>query len=103
MIFKKKGMIDVGELQRQGKITPVNHEVNVQSDKNGFVDMKSANNNTRFYGNTEDKNSEGTYNKREVDEKMQKLDSLIYKLEQRIELLERKVGIDNNPTPSINW
>lgn len=43
------------------------------------------------------------YDKREVDAKIENLDNKIYKLEQRIEVLERKTGVGFNNNPTGGW
>ncbi len=111
MKFRKKGMIDVGELHRQGKISTVDREFNIESDKDGFVDVSanaSSGVGNRFYRDEDDSrnsvnSSNNGYGKKEVDDRIQKLDSMIYKLEQRVELLERKAGVDNGTMPAISW
>ena len=115
MIFKKKkDMVDVRELQRRGVVKIPKKDVEVVTDKSGFVDLgkkDKINDNSRLFGfeksskkadfSTED---EG-YSKREVDSKMVELDNKIYKLEQRIELLERKSGVSSqdNTGSLIGW
>ena len=114
-------MIDVKELVRQGKVRRDDEGVkDFNTNKDGFVDMGHPSNksgkkvvvsekveteggfmnfmNVGDSGSSEDSgslNSGDCYSKREVDVHIQKLDSMIYKLEQRIELLERKVGVSS--------
>ena len=55
---------------------------------------------------TNNKTNSEYYSKREIDSKIQKLDNLIYKLEQRIELIERNYMLMNfrtqNPISNFN-
>ena len=105
MIFKKKNkMIDIGELQNQGKIRPPQEaQINIPTNKDGFIELNSQTNEKRsevnFFGfmdreETNNKVESEHYSKREIDSKIQKLDTLIYKLEQRIELIERKLHVN---------
>ena len=66
----------------------------------GFMDSNSETtpNKEVFSSPTAIQTEIDAYSKREADEKIEKLDSLIYKLEQRIEVLERKLGTNGN-----NW
>jgi hypothetical protein len=121
MIFgKKKRMIDVRDFQKRGivRTKPVNRDV-IPTGKDGFVDVRSKtitqsskSNSDFFYGDktlsakTSTKQqfsseSEG-YSKREVDAKMVDLDNKIYKLEQRMELLEKKLGVNQPSYPESN-
>lgn len=110
MIFKKKNkMIDIGELQKQGKIrSPEETPRTIQTNNEGFVEVnshktikESPSSNTNFFGFMDSPSTESTtqnnsdnYSKREVDSKIQRLDNILYKLEQRIELIERKLNIN---------
>ena len=129
MFFRKKKMVDVRELQRRGIVRIPRNETEVITDKEGFVDLNSPSNKTistpkpkssglfSFMNPSSDSSSSYSdpptqsefstetngYNKREVDVKIESLDNKIYKLEQRIELLERKAGVGASSTPSIGW
>ena len=94
------------DLQRRGLLKIPRNDVEVQTDKKGFIDLSgsgksnlSSNKNVEFSSETEG------YNKKEVDSKIFELDNKIYKLEQRIELIERKVGVgeQNNSGGFIGW
>lgn len=119
MIFKKKGpMVDVRELQRRGVVRIPKEEINVDTNKDGFVEMgnsssprsKSSSSSSEFFGfidsnptTTQDNfstESDG-YAKREVDAKITGLDNKIYKLENRIEVLEKKLDISQSSTPVV--
>ncbi|MDO8517408.1 MAG: hypothetical protein Q7S33_04780 [Nanoarchaeota archaeon] len=135
---KNKKLVDIRAAERMGMVrTPQTREVNLKTDREGFVDSsQSLNSNTNIsssgvssparsspasngsQSNSTDSKSgffsffdstptssvqtssnqrfstekEG-YSKVEVDIKMEELDNKIYKLEQRIELIERKVGV----------
>ncbi|MDP2946537.1 MAG: hypothetical protein Q8N88_00335 [Nanoarchaeota archaeon] len=118
MFGKKKKMVDVRELQRRGIVCFPKSENIVPTNSDGFVDVRSEVISPKksamslFYGkSTAQKEifsaeTEG-YNKREVDAKMTDLDNKIYKLEQRIELLEKKLGVSQltylNSSPLANW
>ena len=125
MLFKKKGMIDISELQRRGRIIIPDKDVDIPTDKEGFVDLRKHETRKQtiktpvkksfsFFNNIPAQTStpsptqnfstetEG-YNKREVDEKITELDNKVYKLEQRIELLERKAGVSSSSPAPINW
>jgi len=115
MIFKKKkGMIDVRELQRRGVVRLPKKDLVIPTNNDGFVELGSSSqpqtdsstssSNTDFFGFT-DSSSDSTdsfstqtdgYDKKEVDVKITDLDNKIYKLEQRIELLERKLDISSS-------
>ncbi|MFH1521636.1 MAG: hypothetical protein ABIF18_01630 [archaeon] len=115
---KKKGMIDVRELQRRGVVRIPKNDIVIPTDRDGFVEIggsqKSTNSNTEFFGftnttspvastlseNSFSPESDG-YNKREVDEKITELDNKIYKLENRIELLEKKLNINQSSDASV--
>lgn len=130
MLFrKKKGMIDVRELQKRGVVRIPKEEVVIPTDKEGFVELSSPSklrtpkieaapsSNASFFGFSSSSDLEAPssnsfssqtdgYNKREVDAKITELDNKIYKLEQRIELLEKKVGVNQPGTSSgglIGW
>lgn len=111
-------MIDVRELQRRGVVRIPKKDIVVSTDDNGFVELGATSqnpqpetsSNAELFNMTPTENSFSTqsdgYNKREVDAKMTTLDNKIYKLEQRIELLERKLDV-NKPSESspglIGW
>lgn len=121
---KKKGMIDVRELQRRGVVRIPKSEIVIPTDKDGFVEIgggqKSAiinnrspsNSNTEFFGFADTMSSTTSsgksfshesdgYNKREVDGKITDLDNKIYKLENRIEVLEKKLNISQSSDTSV--
>lgn len=108
MVFKKKKeMIDMRDLQRRGVLKIPKKEVELETDKRGFLDLRvnsQKDKNERQNTSNFSTETEG-YSKREVDSKVIELDNKIYKLEQRIELLERKanVGQNNNSNGLIGW
>lgn len=118
MLFKKKkkrGLIDIGALQRKGKIKSEKEVLdNLNTDKEGFVDFSSSAEKKFNNGNVSSDflevnsinesigSKEDVYSKKEVDSKIQEIDNIIYKLEQRIELLEKKAGV-NNSGSVIGW
>lgn len=120
-LFKKKRrMIDVRELQKGGRLhIPKANTPQVESNQEGFVDFSSKNTNTQedkaqhtnggFFGfmdttsqpqNTTEKtlspNTTPSEDLRKLQAQLTSLDNTIYKLEQRIELLEKKNGIETN-------
>lgn len=99
MIFgRKKDMVDIGELQRQGRVVlPENNTKVIETDDDGFID---ASNMTANIKPTENSRQDDTV---KLNARIQEMDRIIYKLEQRVELLERKLGLDNNMPPTINW
>jgi len=113
MFWKKKKMIDVRELQRRGVLRIPRKGSEVVTNRDGFVEIggKSDVSASSIVSSTSSSDSDALgfmdvssgassavssgegYSKREVDLRIEKLDSLIYKLEQRIEVLERKAGV----------
>lgn len=107
MVFRKRGskkgesakgrMIDVGELYRRGKISSPEKEDSSKkgfSNEGGFVDVSKSGGS--FSSSSKVSSNEGCYSKKEVDSRIEKLDGCIYKLEQRLEVLERKLGVDSS-------
>jgi hypothetical protein len=115
MVFGKKkgGMVDIRELMRQGKVRREGDDLpDLNTNKDGFVDMGHPSNKAEVNVASENNSDSAMdfvnvgesgggfsgeadgYSKREVDARIEKLDSTIYKLEQRIELLERKAGVE---------
>lgn len=120
-------MIDVRELQRRGVVRIPKSDVEVPTNREGFVEFgtngviqpesrslstsakPTASSNTEFFGfmdsttNTPAPSEFSTepegYNKREVDAKITELDNKIYKLENRMELIEKKLDV-NQPSNS---
>jgi hypothetical protein len=105
--FKKK-MIDVGEMQKQGKVLPPGMNRELATNNDGFVEVNGSKV-KRVSGTTASKNFSGMEMVNQsasssipltqstvlnrLDEKMKDLDRILYKLEQRVELLERKAGV----------
>ena len=103
MLFKKKEMIEVGELQKRGVVRIPKKNIIIPTNSDGFVDFGkkkgltkrgsplsgNENSNTEFFGFMDSQSQtdgnfstqENGYNKREVDEKIVGLDNKIYKLE----------------------
>jgi hypothetical protein len=115
MFFKKKKDVDLRELQKRGLIRVPKKEVEIETDRNGFVDLRNTS--TTSEGSTSENSStesnffnfmdntssslpaskqDSEKEKRETTRKFEEMDNKIYKLEQRIELLERKVGVGNS-------
>lgn len=156
-MFKKKGMIDVGEMQRRGMVIAPKRDPSVDKfkmGKDGYVELvknesltdsnlissnsipgfseqnvspvdfinspsqESTSDSGAGFPNFFDFNTSSSsspsssinsnlsssqltsnmdvYEKREVDERVEKLDNLIYKLEQRILELEKKLGVSGS-------
>lgn len=97
--------------------TPLRASRKVETDSSGFVNLAkepaketagsdaSSSENSNFFGfmsgssgsdfSGETKEGEG-YTKREVDTRIEALDNKLYKIEQRLELIERKLGINES-------
>jgi len=126
LVRRRRGsvdMIDIRELQRQGRVLgPEKQMPDLDVDSEGYVrvgakasgvvtssrksDVSSADVANLLSSKSGSSGSfsieKDGYSKREVDSKIQNLDNQIYKLEQRIDVLERKLGIDSgysSPTP----
>jgi hypothetical protein len=112
MWFKKKKDVDLRELQRKGLIRVPKQEVELETDRNGFVDL-SSNTTTNETTSTKDATEPSPFNffdnpsstipnqqqnkdNLEATRRLEELDNKIYKLEQRIELLERKAGVGSS-------
>jgi hypothetical protein len=121
-IFRRReGMIDVVDMQRRGLIKlPARKPGNLKAGKDGFVELtgspatpsesaavqpakqeKAGGWFGGFFGGEQSSpqpnqgfstETDG-YNKREVDAKIEELDNKIYKIEQRLEVLERKNSV----------
>ncbi len=130
MVFgRKKEMIDLSEVQKRSVNLPHGRKF-IPKDGYGFVDLTkkpklplkaletppinaTKNNNVSFSFFDTPPSNENTSNNSNNDESLRKismqiseLDSKLYKLEQRIELLERKTGIsnsDSSSSPGFNW
>jgi len=111
MIFgKKKRMIDVRELQRRGVVRIPKQDIVVPTDGEGFVEFGAnaqptnpeespPGNAMDFLGSSSAAAVPSASNRME-SERITELDNKIYKLEQRIELLERKLDVNQSPEPS---
>ena len=105
MLFKKKKrMIDVRELQKRGVVRIPKKDIVVPTNRDGFVEFgangkstpQTPSTNSELFGFANMASSSSSpdgYTKREADAKTVGLDNKIYKLEQRIELLEKKLDI----------
>ena len=113
MIFgKKKKMIDVRELQRRGVVRIPRKDIVVPTNRDGFVEFgtnakpkpqSSTSSNTEFFGfmDTTDNGPQVTSQSRAESQRITNLDNKIYKLEQRIELLEKKLDINSSSNTSV--
>ena len=107
MIFrKKKRMVDVRELQRRGVVRIPKQNIVIPTDQKGFVEFgadskpitqtktSSTANVMDFLGNSSAVAVPSESESRIEPERVTELDNKIYKLEQRIELLERKLDVN---------
>tara|TARA_B100001971_G_scaffold82732_1_gene76297 strand:+ start:72 stop:443 length:372 start_codon:yes stop_codon:yes gene_type:complete len=118
-------MIEIRELQKRGVVRIPKKNIVIPTNSEGFVELgankrtnkgesplsesEKSDSNAEFFGfmdspsQTDDNFSTQTngYNKIDVDEKMAGLDNKIYKLEQRIELLERKLDISSTNETNV--
>lgn len=117
MMFKKRKMVDLAELHKKGLMTN-NPRVELPStNRQGYIDLSQKStteireettpiteNSTSVFGfmdnfspsspaNSFSSETDG-YSRREVDKRLEQLDNKIYKMEQRIELLERKANVN---------
>jgi hypothetical protein len=110
MLFRKKrGMIDVGELAKQGKITPLGSKT-LESDANkeGFVELgnststsapTTASNTMNFF----DTQTPSTVpNNSGLVDRITALSQKISKMDQRLEVIEKKLGIGDS-APPVMW
>ena len=108
ILRRNKKMIDIREMQRRGiiKIPPRTQQKNVQTNNEGFVDFSQQEttetpqiqSNTSFFGFMDNPTtSNGTNNSsdeiRKISSQLSDLDNKLYKMEQRIEVLEKKSSI----------
>ena len=100
------------ELKKTEELTPppeLSSSTGTASANNSFFDLPGFSNSVptsdsnSFFSFNETSNSSTStssnldaYEKREVDEKVEKLDNLIFKLEQRIAELEKKLGVNKS-------
>jgi hypothetical protein len=131
MLFRRrKGMIDMRELQKRGvvvipkkdSLTPTNQEGFIEIGKSKNTQLQSSSSsqnetlsNKDFFGfqnlsnpSTSETSSTSQfstqtdgYDKREVDEKITGLDNKIYKLENRLEVLEKKLDINQTADTNV--
>jgi hypothetical protein len=126
MLFRRKKDVDLRDLQRRGLIRIPKKEVEIETDRNGFIDLRPNSQASQtplkgdsqttnpspgffnFIDNPSDNHTIGSANsssieqeRRDTTRKIEELDNKIYKLEQRIELLERKSGVGSSS--SYSW
>ena len=125
MIFRKqKRMIDVRELQKRGVVRIPKQDTVIPTNQDGFIEFgtkpkpttsdpsqpTNQQSNAELFGFMDTNSSAAavpsqTTNRAE-SERVTELDNKIYKLEQRIELLEKKLDINqptNNPVGVMGW
>jgi formylmethanofuran dehydrogenase subunit E-like metal-binding protein len=123
MLFRRKKDVDLRDLQKKGLIRIPREEVNLKTDRNGFIEFDRPNNNlkkdeitspvseTNFFNILDDNsnlnnslsknNSQANNNLnqnelRELTRKFEEIDNKLYRLEQRIEVLERKSNLGDS-------
>ena len=116
MLFKKqKRMIDIRELQRRGVVRIPKQDIVVPTNRDGFVEFgtdakikthptTSPTSNSEFFGFMDSSSSAAAVpssTNRTESERITNLDNKIYKLEQRIELLERKLDVNQSSGTSV--
>ena len=108
-LTKKKKIVQPAESTEDSQISSGTQSSNSNSDFFNFLDSGSKTGTMETYAPESDTNfstqTDG-YNKREVDEKMVNLDNKIYKLEQRLELVERKLDVgdgNNSNVGAMGW
>ncbi len=116
VIFKKKRrMIDIREMQKRGiiRMPPTPQQENVPTDPEGFVDFSHNDITTpqtpqpsqpqstpNFFGfmdsstpQVSNETASSSDDLRKISSQLSELDNKLYKIEQRIEVLERKSGV----------
>lgn len=115
MLFaKKKKMIDVRELQRRGVVRIPKQDIVVPTDREGFVEfgaeakpvaqmqeVSSSSSAMDFLGSSSAAAVPSAASGRMESERITELDNKIYKLEQRIELLEKKLDVNQPSEPNL--
>jgi len=114
-------MIDVRELQRRGVVRIPRQDVVVPTNRDGFIEMGSGGemtktetpvastptSNTELFGFMDQTSSTpASSTSRDDSERITALDNKIYKLENRIEVLEKKLDIDQpaeSPVGVMGW
>ena len=107
MIFKKKrGMIDVRELAKQGRIIPIGSKT-LESDANqeGFVELgekEQASSPTAGTMNFFDTPTPTQPANTNLIERITALSQKISRMEQRLDVVERKLGVGDS-APPVMW
>jgi hypothetical protein len=107
MLFKKKrGMIDVRELAKQGRIIPIGSKT-LESDANqeGFVGLgekEQAPSPAAGTMNFFDTAATTTPSNTNLIERITALSQKISKMEQRLDVVERKLGV-GDAAPPVMW
>jgi len=117
MIFrKKKRMVDVRELQRRGVVRIPKRNIVVPTDSKGFVELganaqpisptastetSSPTNAMDFLGSSSAAAVPSASGNQLESERITELDNKIYKLEQRIELLEKKLDVNQSEDTNV--
>lgn len=114
MLWKKKKMVDLAELHRQGRIIIPKQDVVIETDKRGFVDIskkediippmpeRQTNNFMSFMDSSPKQSTpDSSDDLKKISQQLSTLDNQLYKLEQRMELIERKLSIDQNNSQQL--
>lgn len=116
MWFKKKKDVDLRDLHKRGVIRVPKQDIELETDRNGFVDLNQVQKpvETIAKDNLTSQSETGFLNffdtpassppstnqtgmdLRDFTRRLEELDNKLYKIEQRIELLERKVGVGSS-------
>jgi len=114
MLFRKKrGMIDVRELSRQGRIVPMGTKtIEGQSDREGFVELGSMSSGTPVVNPTTpatsitmnffDNPTPSPQTNTNLIERITAISKKVSKIEQRLEVIERKLGVGDS-SPPVMW
>jgi hypothetical protein len=107
MLFRKKrGMIDVRELAKQGRIIPIGSKT-LESDANkeGFVELGSTTQTSTPESSTMnffDTPTQSQPSNTNLIERITALSQKISKMEQRLDVVERKLGVGDS-APPVMW
>ena len=102
MIFRKRDkMIDVGEMVRQGKITPRKSSEVVETDNSGFVNVGSSSDTKSVSSSTMNFFDSAPVDNTNLAERITALSKTISKVEQRLEVIEKKLGVGESSPPAM--
>ena len=103
MIFRKKDkMIDIGEMVKQGKITPIRGNGAIKTDSSGFVNVGGSSSGSSVPPSTMNFFDSPPVENTNLVERITALSKTISKVEQRLEVIEKKLGVGDS-SPSAMW